>query len=162
MARRDAGVPAAGAGPLGGPQHASWQPHCPRDLLHRARARVREEDKEDSERGPDPSAQTHEGDRAMRKRTAKKAGIGSAFDDFLKDEGTYEATQGLAIKRVLAWQIEEAMKKQRLTKAEMARRMETSRSQLDRLLDPDSDSVTLETLTRAARAIGRQVKLELV
>jgi len=98
----------------------------------------------------------------MRKRTAKKAGIGSAFDDFLKDEGTYEATQGLAIKRVPAWQIEEAMKKQRLTKAEMARRMETSRSQLDRLLDPDSDSVTLETLTRAARAIGRQVTLELV
>jgi len=97
----------------------------------------------------------------MRKRTAKKAGIGSAFDDFLKDEGTYEATQGLAIKRVLAWQIEEAMKKRRLTKAEMARRMETSRSQLDRLLDPDSASVTLETLTRAARAIGRQVKLEL-
>ena len=98
----------------------------------------------------------------MRKRTAKKAGIGSAFDDFLKDEGTYEATQGLAIKRVLAWQIEKAMKKQRLTKAEMARRMETSRSQLDRLLDPESNSVTLETLTRAARAIGRHVKLELV
>ena len=98
----------------------------------------------------------------MKKRTTKKAGIGTAFDDFLKDEGTYEATQSVAIKRVLAWQIEEAMKKQRLTKAEMARRMETSRSQLDRLLDPDSDSVTLETLTRAARAIGRQVKLELV
>src|SRR5437870_12529452 len=113
MARRDASVPAAGAGPLGGPQHASWQPHCPRDLLHRARAngpaaRVREEDKEDAERGPDPSAQTHEGERAMRKRTAEKAGMCSAFDDFLKDEGTYEATAGVAIKRVLAWQIEEA------------------------------------------------------
>jgi len=98
----------------------------------------------------------------MRKRTTKKAAIGSTFDDFLKDEGTYEATQQVAIKRVLAWQIEEAMKKQHLTKAEMARRMETSRSQLDRLLDPESNSVTLETLTRAARAIGRQVKLELV
>ncbi|PYN24676.1 MAG: Fis family transcriptional regulator [Candidatus Rokuibacteriota bacterium] len=98
----------------------------------------------------------------MRKRTTRKVGIGSAFDDFLKDEGTYEATQSIAIKRVLAWQIEKAMKKQRLTKAEMARRMETSRSQLDRLLDPESNSVTLETLTRAARAIGRHVKLELV
>jgi len=98
----------------------------------------------------------------MKKRTAKKAHIGTAFDEFLKDEGTYEATQSVAIKRVLAWQIEKAMKKQRLNKAEMARRMETSRSQLDRLLDPDSDSVTLETLARAARAIGRQVKLELV
>ena len=98
----------------------------------------------------------------MKKRTTKKTGIGTAFDDFLKDEGTYEATQSVAIKRVLAWQIEKAMKTQRLTKAEMARRMETSRSQLDRLLDPGSDSVTLETLTRAARAIGRHVRLELV
>lgn len=98
----------------------------------------------------------------MRKQTIKKASIGSAFDDFLKNEGTYEATQAVAIKRVLAWQIEKAMREQRLTKAEMARRMQTSRSQLDRFLDPDSDSVTLETLTRAARAIGRQVKLELV
>jgi phage-related protein/predicted XRE-type DNA-binding protein len=105
---------------------------------------------------------THEGDRVMSKRTPKKASVGTSFDDFLKQEGTYEATQAVAIKRVLAWQIEKAMKKQHLTKAEMARRMETSRSQLDRLLDPDSDSVTLETLTRAARAIGRQVKLELV
>jgi predicted XRE-type DNA-binding protein len=98
----------------------------------------------------------------MRKRTTKKAGIGSAFDDFLKDEGTYDRTQAVAIKRVLAWQIDKAMKEQRLTKAEMARRMDTSRSQLDRLLDADSNSVTLETLTRAARAIGRRVKLELV
>ena len=98
----------------------------------------------------------------MGKRSARKARVGSSFDDFLKEEGTYETTQAVAIKRVLAWQIEKAMKKQHLTKAEMARRMETSRSQLDRLLDPDSDSVTLDTLTRAARAIGRQVKLELV
>ena len=98
----------------------------------------------------------------MKERATKKGGIGSRFDEFLKGEGTYEATQSVAIKRVLAWQIEKAMKKQHLTKAEMARRMETSRSQLDRLLDPESNSVTLETLTRAARAIGRQVKLELV
>ena len=98
----------------------------------------------------------------MKKRMAKGGVIGSTFDDFLNEEGPYEAAQSVAIKRVLAWQIEKAMKKQRLTKAEMARRMETSRSQLDRLLDPGSDSVTLETLTRAARAIGRQVKLELV
>ena len=98
----------------------------------------------------------------MSERTTKKGRVGSTFDGFLKDEGTYEATQAVAIKRVLAWQIEKAMKKQGLTKAEMARRMDTSRSQLDRLLDPRLDSVTLETLARAARAIGRQVKLELV
>src|SRR5437867_4486545 len=79
---------------------------------------------------------TDEGDRAVKKRRTRKAGIGSAFDDFLKEEGTYEATQAVAIKRVLAWQIEKAMKEQHLTKAEMARRMATSRSQLDRLLDP--------------------------
>ena len=98
----------------------------------------------------------------MSKRTTKNARIGSAFDDCLKNGGTYEATQAVVIKRVLAWQIAKAMKAQHLTKAEMARRMDTSRSQLDRLLDPDSDSVTLETLTRAGRAIGRLVKLELV
>ena len=98
----------------------------------------------------------------MTKRNRRKGAVGSTLDDFLKEDGTYKSTQAVAIKRVLAWQIEKAMKKQRLNKAEMARRMETSRSQLDRLLDPDSDSVTLETLARAARAIGRQVKLELV
>ncbi len=98
----------------------------------------------------------------MTKRSAKKAGIGSALDDFLKEEGTYEATQAVAIKRVLAWQIEHAMKEKHISKAEMARRMDTSRSQLDRLLDPDSDAVTLDTLARAARAVGRQVKIELV
>lgn len=98
----------------------------------------------------------------MTKRSAKKAGIGSALDDFLKEEGTYEATQAVAIKRVLAWQIEQAMKEKHISKAEMARRMDTSRSQLDRLLDPDRDAVTLDTLTRAARAVGRQVKVELV
>jgi antitoxin HicB len=98
----------------------------------------------------------------MTKRMSKRAGIGSAFDDFLREEGTYEATQAVAIKRVVAWQIEQAMNRQHISKAEMARRMDTSRSQLDRLLDPGSESVTLETLTRAARAVGRRVKVELV
>ena len=98
----------------------------------------------------------------MTKRISKRGGIGAAFDDYLKEEGTYEATQAVAIKRVLAWQIEQAMREKHITKAEMARRMDTSRSQLDRLLDPESDSVTLETLARAARAVGRQVRVELV
>ena len=98
----------------------------------------------------------------MSKRNRKKASIGSRFDDFLKGEGTYQSAQAVAIKRVLAWQIGQAMQEKHITKAEMARRMDTSRSQLDRLLDPDSDSVTLETLARAARAVGRQVKVELV
>ena len=98
----------------------------------------------------------------MTKRNRKKGAVGSTLDDFLKEDGTYESTQAVAIKRVLAWQIGQAMEKKQLTKAEMARRMDTSRSQLDRLLDPESNSVTLETLTRAARAVGCQVRVELV
>jgi predicted XRE-type DNA-binding protein len=65
----------------------------------------------------------------------KKGRIGSAFDDFLREEGTYEQTQAVAIKRVLAWQLGEAMKAKGLTKSELARQMNTSRSQLNRLLD---------------------------
>ena len=98
----------------------------------------------------------------MTKRNRKKGAIGSTFDDFLKEDSSYEATQAVAIKRVLAWQIGQAMERKHITKADMARRMDTSRSQLDRLLDPESNSVTLETLARAARAVGRQVKVELV
>lgn len=88
--------------------------------------------------------------------------IGSLFDNFLKDEGIYEETQAAAIKRVLARQIERAMKEQKISKADMARRMDTSRTQLDRLLDPDNDSLTLTTLARAAKVIGREIRLQLV
>jgi antitoxin HicB len=79
-----------------------------------------------------------------------------------QQEGPSAPARAAAVKRVLASQIERAMNENNLTKAEMARRMSTSRSQLNRLLDPDSDSVTLETVTRAARAVGRHVRLELV
>lgn len=88
--------------------------------------------------------------------------IGETFDAFLKEEGIYEDVQTTAIKRVLASQLEQAMKARKLTKIEMARRMRTSRVQLDRLLDPDNDSVTLATLRRAAAVVGREVRLELV
>ena len=84
------------------------------------------------------------------------------FDDFLKEDGNYEEAQAVAIKRVLAWKIEQEMKKKHIVKAEMARRMETSRSQLDRLLDPANPSITLSTLARAGRVLGREVRLELV
>lgn len=90
-----------------------------------------------------------------------KAGIGSSFDDFLKEEGLHEEAQAVAIKRVIAWQIAEEMKKQSLSKAKMAERMKTSRSQLDRLLDPDNDQVKLETLCRAANTLGRKLRVEL-
>ncbi len=92
----------------------------------------------------------------------KKKNIGSEFDGWLRDEGIYEETTTAAIKRVLARQVEAAMKEQGVSKAEMARRMQTSRSQLDRLLDPANESITLDTLQRAAAAVGRVVRLELV
>jgi RNA-binding protein YhbY len=87
--------------------------------------------------------------------------IGSSFADFLKEEGLYEDVTAHAIKRVLAWQIEQAMQAQGLTKVEMAKRMKTSRAQLDRLLDPNNDKVQLDTMQRAAVAVGRTLHLEL-
>lgn len=92
----------------------------------------------------------------------KKGRIGSSFDDFLKDEGVYNEVETVAVKRVIAWQLEEAMKARRVSKLQMARRMKTSRSQLDRLLDPSHSGVTLETLARAAQVLGRHIRVELV
>ena len=91
-----------------------------------------------------------------------KGRIGSAFDDFLKDEGIFEEVQAGALKKVVAHQLGEAMKDQKLTKVAMTKRMNTSRSALDRLLDPNNPSVSLDTLTRAAAAVGRGIRLELV
>ena len=88
--------------------------------------------------------------------------IGPGFDAFLAEQGAAEATTAVAIKRVIAFQLEQAMADQHLSKTEMARRLNTSRSQLDRLLDPDHEGVSLEALTRAAQAVGRTLRLELV
>ena len=88
--------------------------------------------------------------------------IGSSFESFLEEEGIRGEVDVLAQKRVFAWQIERAMEANGVTKVEMAERMQTSRSQVDRLLDPDNDKVQLDTLQRAARAVGRVLKLELV
>ncbi len=87
---------------------------------------------------------------------------GSSFDDFLKEEGILEASTALAVKRVLAWQIEQAMRTEHLTKSAMAARMHTSRSQLNRLLDPEKTGVSLETIQRAASIVGRELRVELV
>jgi antitoxin HicB len=84
------------------------------------------------------------------------------LDDFLDAEGTRETFQAVAIKEVLAWQIEQAMKAQHLSRKGLAERMGTSRSQISRLLDPKDGNVTLLTLQRAAEMIGRKVRLELV
>jgi antitoxin HicB len=87
--------------------------------------------------------------------------LGQSFDDFLEEQGTRERTSEIAIKRVIAHQLAEAMAAGHITKAELARKLETSRSQVDRLLDPDNDGVTLGALNRAAQAVGRSLRLEL-
>jgi antitoxin HicB len=88
--------------------------------------------------------------------------LGSDFDDFLQKEGLLEEVEGVAAKRVLAYQISEAMKEKDLSKTAMARRMGTSRSSLNRLLDPSVPSVTLSTLQKAARVLGKRVRIEMV
>jgi antitoxin HicB len=92
----------------------------------------------------------------------KKKNLGSSFDSWLREEGIYEETASVAIKRVLARQVEAAMKEKKFSKAEMAKLMHTSRAALDRLLDPENDAVTLSTLRKAASAVGREIRLELV
>ena len=92
----------------------------------------------------------------------KEKNIGTSFDSWLREEGVHEQVTAGAIKRVLARQVEAAMEQEGLSKTDMARRMQTSRSALDRLLDPENESVTLTTLQKAAAAIGREVRLELV
>jgi antitoxin HicB len=87
---------------------------------------------------------------------------GSNFDDFLKEEGLYELATAAAMKKVLAIQIEEAMREQKLTKTEMAKRMHTSRAALNRLLDETDTSLTLTTLAGAAAALGKRMRIELV
>jgi antitoxin HicB len=92
----------------------------------------------------------------------KDKNIGSSFDSWLREEGIYEDVSAAALKRVLARQVAAAMEEKQFSKAEMARRMGTSRAALDRLLDPEYDAVTLSTLRKAAQAVGRRVRLELV
>src|SRR6266567_6258124 len=86
----------------------------------------------------------------------------TTLDDFLKQEGRLEEFEAVAIKEVLAWQIAEAMKAQNLSRKRLAERMKTSRSQISRLLDPKDGNVTIATLQRAAKMIGRRLRLELV
>jgi hypothetical protein len=87
--------------------------------------------------------------------------IGASLDDFLKEEGIFEEAQAQAVKEVVAWQLAEAMKKKKISKARMAALLKTSRTQIDRLLDPKSD-LTLSSLQRAAAMVGRRLTIELV
>lgn len=97
------------------------------------------------------------------KQKARRSAAGlSTLDDFLKEQGKLEEFEAVAIKEVLAWQIAEAMKARKLSRSGLAERMGTSRSQVARLLDPKDGNVTLATLQRAAKIVGRKLRLELV
>jgi predicted XRE-type DNA-binding protein len=87
--------------------------------------------------------------------------MGSSIDDFLREEGIFEEAQAQEIKEVVAWQLAQAMKKKRISKSRMATLLKTSRTQVDRLLDPKND-ITLSSLQRAAAMVGRRVTIELV
>lgn len=95
------------------------------------------------------------------RRSRANPRIGSDFEDFLREEGRLEAATALAVKRVLAWELEEAMKKADVSHAEMARRMSTSRAVIRRLLDAADLSTTLATVSKAATALGLRLRLEL-
>ena len=100
----------------------------------------------------------------MTTKATRKANphIGSDFDDFLREEGVYDQAEAVAVKRVLAYQLERNMQKAQLTKTDMAKRMGTTRAQLDRLLNPENPATTLQTLVKAAGAVGKRVKISLV
>ncbi len=85
--------------------------------------------------------------------------IGSSLEEFLKEEGVFEEFEAAAVKQVIAWKIQSAMKAQEVDKVKMAARMKTSRTQVDRLLDPDDGNVTLETLHKAAEALGQDLEI---
>ena len=91
----------------------------------------------------------------------KNKHIGSNFDDFLQEHNLLDECESSAVKRVLSWQLEQAMKESKISKAELARRMHTSRAGVDRLLNPANQAVTLQTMEKAARAVNRRLSLEL-
>jgi antitoxin HicB len=99
---------------------------------------------------------------AKKKKSSRSPAKLSTLDEFLKEDGKLEEFQAIAIKEVLAWQIIEAMKANNISRSGLAARMKTSRSQIGRLLDPKDGNVTLATLQRAARMVGRSLRLELV
>ncbi len=96
-----------------------------------------------------------------KKRKNHKKHMGSSIDNFLKEEGIFEEAQAQAVKEVVAWQLDEAMKKRKISKNKMAALLKTSRTQVNRLLDPKND-ITLSSLQRAAAIVGRRVSIELV
>lgn len=110
---------------------------------------------------PERKVGHRKGDEGKGIEMKKRSHIGSSFENFLAEEGILEETEIAAIKRVIAWQIKQAMEKKRISKTEMARRMRTSRPSVDRLLDPAHKSLTLSTMVKAALAVGGKVRVSI-
>lgn len=91
----------------------------------------------------------------------RRSKVGSSFEDFLREEGQFDAADTTATKRVFAWQIAKVMKREKLSKTALAERIGTSRAQLDRLLDPTNSAVTVDSLIRVATALGKRLRIEL-
>lgn len=87
---------------------------------------------------------------------------GSTFDSFLREEGLLQEAEAVAMKRVIAWQLKKAMSSRRISKKQMAERLQTSRSQVDRLLDPANVGVTIQTVAKAAHAVGKRIRFDIV
>jgi len=161
VAGRDALVPPVGKRLMGSPYRSTDEKDGARAALpllrapHRA-ARVHKENPHDAGRRFGFGDKAAQGVGEMSKKH-----MGSSIDDFLKEEGIFEETQAHAVKEVVAWQLAEAMKKQKISKNKMAALLKTSRTQVDRLLDPKND-ITLSSLQRAAAIVGRRVTIELV
>ena len=144
----DSNRPADEADGAGADLPLSWASGCT--------AWIHQEDTDNARQRSGIGAQASEGVGAISKKH-----MGSSIDDFLKAEGIFEEAQAEAIKEVVAWQLAEAMKKQKISKNKMATLLKTSRTQVDRLLDPNND-ITLGSLQRAAAMVGRRVLIELV
>lgn len=98
----------------------------------------------------------------MKKNPPNNPHRGSSFDSFLQDEGIYDEVNAKAVKKVLAWQLAQALEKENLSKTELASRMNTSRAAVNRLLDPQNPSLNLHTMEKAARALGKKLSIQLV
>jgi hypothetical protein len=162
VANRDAGCSQIGQRSLGGAVKDSKRNR--EDDIHgpvrnyRVVAWIREEGPKDTERGIDPGETSTE---SIEDAVMGKKNVGSSFDEFLREDNLLEEATAVAIKRVVAHQLATLMDEQGLTKVEMARRMDTSRAALDRLLDPENPSVTLQTLQSAAAAVGGRLRVQL-
>jgi antitoxin HicB len=161
MADRNATVPPVRERSLGSPDELADEKDCARPDLRLSGttcsvAWIHQEDAGYGGQGYRIGAQAPKGAGVMSKKH-----MGSSIDDFLKEEGIFEEAQAQAVKEVVAWQLAEAMKKRKISKARMAALLKTSRTQIDRLLDPKSD-ITLSSLQRAAAMVGRRLTIELV